>query len=117
MGLTLVTPRNSVLDANAKWSSAQRYACGVLLLVCARNVTLLQITYFNVVLCNGHAMSILGVIPSRVLSEVNAKLNKLNKFQSDVSEIKESITNTQDDNIFNDPSAAEATKLLVNPIN
>ena len=58
-----------------------------------------------------------GVIATPILSQLNAKLNKLNKIESDVSEIKESITNTQDDNIFNEASAAEATKLLVNPIN
>ena len=58
-----------------------------------------------------------GVTPTRILSQLNAKLNKLNKIESDVSEIKESITNTQDDNIFNEPSAAETAKLLVNPIN
>ena len=58
-----------------------------------------------------------GVIPTRILSQLNVKLNKLNKIESDITEIKECITNTQDDNILNYPSAAEATKPLVNLVN
>ena len=30
-----------------------------------------------------------GVIPTRILSQLNSKLNKLNKIESDVTEIKE----------------------------
>ena len=77
-----------MLDANAQWSSAQRYACGVLLLFCARNVT----PFTDYILQCGSVQwscdESSGVTPTRILSQLNAKLNKLNKIEFVLPKLK-----------------------------